>query len=81
MYKVKKFVDKPKLGTALSNKAITGRYIFTPEIFRHLDVMEVGADGEIQLTVVMGSQVVLVYAYEFEGNCYDLVKKLGLTEQ
>ena len=49
-YKVKKFVEKPARGTAPSNLAIMGRYIFTPEIFGFLGEHEIGAGGEIQLT-------------------------------
>ena len=49
-YQVRNFVEKPKKGTAPSNLAIMGRYIFTPEIFMFFDKQEVGAGGEIQLT-------------------------------
>ena len=35
-YEVKKFVEKPKQGTAPSNLAIMGRYVLTPEIFDYL---------------------------------------------
>lgn len=81
LYKVKKFVEKPKLGTAPSNKAITGRYIFTPEIFTYLNEMEIGAGGEIQLTDAIEklNQVQQVYAYEFEGQRFDVGEKLGFV--
>ena len=81
LYKVKKFVEKPKLGTAPSNKAITGRYIFTPEIFSYLNEMEIGAGGEIQLTDAIEklNQVQQVYAYEFEGQRFDVGEKLGFV--
>ena len=36
-YQVRNFVEKPKQGTAPSNLAIMGRYIFTPEIFMFLE--------------------------------------------
>lgn len=49
-YQVNNFVEKPKRGTAPSNLAIMGRYVFTPEIFMYLDKQEEGAGGEIQLT-------------------------------
>ena len=35
-YEVHNFVEKPAKGTAPSNLAIMGRYIFTPEIFMFL---------------------------------------------
>lgn len=81
LFKVKKFVEKPKLGTAPSNKAITGRYIFTPEIFSYLNEMEIGAGGEIQLTDAIEklNQVQQVYAYEFEGQRFDVGEKLGFV--
>ncbi|MCZ8536639.1 MULTISPECIES: UTP--glucose-1-phosphate uridylyltransferase GalU [Paenisporosarcina] len=81
-YKVRKFVEKPKQGTAPSNMAIIGRYVFTPEIFKYLDEMEVGAGGEIQLTDAIeklnGEQG--VYGFAFEGNRYDVGEKLGFVE-
>ncbi len=68
--------------TAPSNKAITGRYIFTPEIFSHLEEMEIGAGGEIQLTDAIEklNQHQQVYAYEFEGKRYDVGEKLGFVQ-
>lgn len=82
LYKVKQFVEKPKQGTAPSNMAIIGRYVFTPEIFKYLSDLEVGAGGEIQLTDAIeklnGEQS--VYAYAFEGNRYDVGQKIGFVE-
>ena len=49
-YQVKNFVEKPAQGTAPSNLAILGRYVFTPEIFMYLEEQQIGAGGEIQLT-------------------------------
>lgn len=43
LYQVKNFVEKPKPGTAPSNLAILGRYVFTPEIFMYLDKQQIGA--------------------------------------
>lgn len=81
-YKVRKFVEKPMQGTAPSNMAIIGRYVFTPEIFRYLDEMEVGAGGEIQLTDAIEklNAEQSVYACAFEGNRYDVGEKLGFVE-
>ena len=81
-YKVRKFVEKPKQGTAPSNMAIIGRYVFTPEIFNYLDEMEVGAGGEIQLTDAIEklNAEQSVYACAFEGNRYDVGEKLGFVE-
>ncbi|WP_112182084.1 MULTISPECIES: UTP--glucose-1-phosphate uridylyltransferase GalU [Paraliobacillus] len=78
-YQVNKFVEKPTPGTAPSNLAIMGRYIFTPEIFRFLDRQEIGAGGEIQLTDAIQklNQIQRVYGYDFEGKRYDVGEKLG----
>ncbi|TYP69140.1 UTP--glucose-1-phosphate uridylyltransferase GalU [Paenibacillus methanolicus] len=79
LYKVNAFVEKPALGTAPSNLAIMGRYVFTPEIFDFLDRQEVGAGGEIQLTDAIQrlNEIQSVYAYNFEGTRYDVGERLG----
>ncbi|WP_339213273.1 UTP--glucose-1-phosphate uridylyltransferase GalU [Ornithinibacillus sp. FSL M8-0202] len=78
-YQVSNFVEKPAPGTAPSNLAIMGRYVFTPEIFGFLDRQQIGAGGEIQLTdaIQMLNEVQRVYAYDFEGKRYDVGEKLG----
>lgn len=82
LFKVRQFVEKPAQGTAPSNMAIIGRYVFTPEIFQFLDEMEVGAGGEIQLTDAIEklNAIQSVFAYEFEGDRYDVGVKLGFVE-
>ncbi|RKQ34287.1 UTP--glucose-1-phosphate uridylyltransferase GalU [Oceanobacillus halophilus] len=81
-YKVRSFVEKPKKGTAPSDLAIMGRYVFTPEIFNFLDKQQVGAGGEIQLTdaIEMLNELQSVYAYDFEGKRYDVGEKLGFVK-
>lgn len=81
-YQVRNFVEKPKFGTAPSNLAIIGRYVFTPEIFLFLEKQEIGAGGEIQLTDAIQklNQIQRVFAYEFEGKRYDVGEKLGFIE-
>jgi UTP--glucose-1-phosphate uridylyltransferase len=49
-FPVEDFVEKPSQGDAPSNLAITGRYVFTAEIFDRLDETTVGVGGELQLT-------------------------------
>jgi len=81
-YKVKQFVEKPKQGTAPSNLAIMGRYVLTPEIFDYLKSQKEGAGNEIQLTDAierMNSES-QVYAYDFEGNRYDVGEKPGFVK-
>ncbi|HWK24484.1 MAG TPA: UTP--glucose-1-phosphate uridylyltransferase GalU [Ureibacillus sp.] len=79
LYQVRNFVEKPAQGTAPSNLAILGRYVLTPEIFHYLETQETGAGGEIQLTDAIQklNQYEKVYAYEFEGNRYDVGEKMG----
>ncbi|WP_312097371.1 UTP--glucose-1-phosphate uridylyltransferase GalU [Niallia sp.] len=81
-HQVKKFVGKPKQGTAPSNLAIIGRYIFTPEIFRFLEEQQIGAGGEIQLTDAIEklNQIQRVFAYQFEGNRYDVGEQFGFIQ-
>jgi UTP--glucose-1-phosphate uridylyltransferase len=82
LYKAKGFVEKPRAGTAPSNMAIIGRYIFNPEIFGFLEQMKVGAGGEIQLTdaIEQLNKIQNVYGYAFEGKRYDVGEKLGFVE-
>ncbi|MCM3399464.1 UTP--glucose-1-phosphate uridylyltransferase GalU [Oceanobacillus profundus] len=81
-YQVNNFVEKPEPGTAPSNLAIMGRYVFTPEIFTFLDKQQIGAGGEIQLTdaIQMLNEIQSVYAYDFEGKRHDVGEKLGFVK-
>ena len=75
-------VEKPKLGTAPSNLAVIGRYVFEPEIFEALKKIEKGVGGEIQLTdaIAMGLFKGKTYAHRFEGVRYDCGSKLGFLQ-
>jgi len=79
IYQVKEFIEKPAPGTAPSNLAIMGRYVLTPEIFKFLEMQEIGAGGEIQLTdaITKLNEIQRVFAYDFEGTRYDVGEKLG----
>jgi UTP--glucose-1-phosphate uridylyltransferase len=80
-YQVSNFVEKPAKGQAPSNLAIMGRYLLTPEIFEFLDRQETGAGGEIQLTDAIQklNELQSVYAYDFEGERFDVGEKLGFV--
>lgn len=82
LYRVTRFVEKPKVGEAPSNLAIMGRYLLTPRIFDFLDKQEKGAGGEIQLTDAIQrlNEVQNVYAYDFEGKRYDVGEKIGFIK-
>ena len=59
--------------------SVLGRYIIKPEIFKILENTKPGKGGEIQLTdalKVLAKQDA-VYAYDFEGQRYDLGDQLG----
>ncbi|MCK1981935.1 MULTISPECIES: UTP--glucose-1-phosphate uridylyltransferase GalU [Peribacillus] len=81
-YEVNNFVEKPAQGTAPSDLAIMGRYIFTPEIFMFLEKQELGAGGEIQLTDAIQklNEIQRVFAYDFEGKRFDVGEKLGFIQ-
>ncbi|MDW3987342.1 UTP--glucose-1-phosphate uridylyltransferase GalU [Staphylococcus saprophyticus] len=81
-YEVNEFVEKPKQGTAPSNLAIMGRYVLTPDIFDYLATQGEGAGGEIQLTDAIErlNRANQVYAYDFEGDRYDVGEKLGFVK-
>lgn len=81
LYAVNRFVEKPKIEDAPSNLAILGRYLLTPDIFKHLEKQEIGAGGEVQLTDAIQrlNEESGVYAYEFEGKRFDVGEKLGFV--
>ncbi|PTI67305.1 UTP--glucose-1-phosphate uridylyltransferase GalU, partial [Staphylococcus xylosus] len=82
LFSVNKFVEKPNEGMAPSNLAIMGRYVLTPEIFDYLEKHEIGAGGEIQLTDAIENLNAkdCVYAYDFEGERYDVGEKTGFVK-
>jgi UTP--glucose-1-phosphate uridylyltransferase len=80
--RVTKIVEKPAPDVAPSTLGVVGRYVLTPRIFEHLQHIERGAGGELQLTdaiaALLKEQQVL--AYEFTGTRYDCGNKLGYLE-
>jgi len=79
VFRINSLVEKPDPEKALSNMAIIGRYILTPDIFDILAKGKPGKGGEIQLTDAISEllQKRLVYGYLFEGKRYDAGDKLG----
>lgn len=77
--KVNAIVEKPSPETAPSTLAVVGRYILTPRIFHHLENVQPGAGGEIQLTDGIAELIreEQVLAYRFNGIRYDCGDKLG----
>jgi UTP--glucose-1-phosphate uridylyltransferase len=75
-------VEKPAFEDASSNMGVTGRYVFTPQIFEHLEKLKPGAGGELQLTDAIQTllKAEQVLAYEYEGIRYDCGSKMGLLK-
>lgn len=71
-------VEKPPFGTAPSNLALTGRYVFSPRIFDALERVQPGAGGEIQLTDAIGLLLAdePVYGVVYREGRHDVGKPL-----
>ena len=82
IHKIDGIVEKPKPQDAPSNLGVVGRYILTPRIFDHLEKVQAGVGGEIQLTDGIASLLAKeqVLAYEFAGIRYDCGDKLGYLQ-
>jgi len=82
LWQVKDLVEKPEPARAPSNMAIIGRYILTPEIFRHLEKTRADKRGEIQLTNGLRSLLKEqpIHGYQFQGKRYDTGNKLGFLK-
>lgn len=79
---VNAIVEKPKPEEAPSTLAVVGRYILTPRIFHHLENIQAGSGGEIQLTDAIASLLneEQVLAYRYAGTRYDCGSKLGYLQ-
>ena len=74
-------IEKPALADAPSRLGVVGRYILGPSIFRHIDSIPRGKNGELQLTDALASQIAAgepVFAFTYEGTRYDTGRPLGL---
>ena len=73
-------VEKPRAEEAPSALGVVGRYILGPTIFEHIDHIEPGKQGELQITDAFARQIACgedVYAYRYEGTRYDTGRPLG----
>jgi len=75
-------VEKPKPEAAPSTLAVVGRYVLSPLVFRHLEQIQPGAGGELQLTDALARLIrdEPVLAYRFDGTRYDCGSKLGYLQ-
>lgn len=80
--RVNAIVEKPEPEVAPSTLAVVGRYILTPRIFHHIQQLEPGAGGELQLTDAIAALLLeqQVLAYAFDGTRYDCGSKLGYLQ-
>ena len=74
--------EKPTPEQILSNYAILGRYVLTPDIFEILEHQAPGFGGEIQLTDALKTlcQQSKMVAVDFEGRRYDTGNLKGFLE-
>ncbi|MEG2420265.1 MAG: sugar phosphate nucleotidyltransferase, partial [Oscillospiraceae bacterium] len=74
--------EKPSPEQILSNYAILGRYVLTPDIFEILEHQAPGFGGEIQLTDALKTlcQQSKMVAVDFEGRRYDTGNLKGFLE-
>jgi UTP--glucose-1-phosphate uridylyltransferase len=77
VFHVHDMVEKPGPANAPSNLCIIGRYVLTPDIFDHIDMVGPGRDGEIQLTDAMRAQAAEkpIRAIRYQGPRYDIGSK------
>ena len=82
IYRILDMNEKPTLSEKLSNFAIMGRYVLTPEIFPILEQTPPGRNNEIQLTDGMRTLCLqqMMTAVDFEGKRYDTGNLRGYLE-
>lgn len=82
VYQVRDFIEKPDPQEAPSDLAISGRYIFTAEIFDHLAQTKPGRNGEIQITDAMRLMLKTtpMYGLRYHGKRYDLGNRLDFIK-
>ena len=80
--KINNLVEKPSKEVAPSNIAILGRYILTPDIFDMIKKLDIGKNGEYQLTDALRMLIKQkpMYACEFLGKVYDIGSKIGFLK-
>jgi UTP--glucose-1-phosphate uridylyltransferase len=73
-------VEKPAREEAPSRMGIVGRYILSANIFEHIDRIEPGKNGELQITDAFARQIAAgedVYAFRYQGIRHDTGRPLG----
>ena len=80
--RIKSIIEKPKPEQAPSQWAVVGRYVFSPSIFKTLEGLKVGKNGEMQLTDAISKLLSFeaVYSYPITGRRYDCGSQLGYLQ-
>jgi UTP--glucose-1-phosphate uridylyltransferase len=78
LVEIRRIIEKPRPEDAPSDLAVSGRYVFTPEIFDALDRIVPGRGGELQLTdaIALLLEEQTVYGQRFKEGRYDIGQKV-----
>lgn len=76
------FKEKPNINELPSQLTSLGRFVLTSDIFHYIDKTPPAKSGEIYLptAIELMAQELSVYAYDFEGQRYDIGDKLGYVK-
>ena len=79
IYNMTRITEKPSPENIKSDLAPLGRYVCDPDIFKYIERIGIGANGEYQITDAFDLQAHdgRAVAYEFDGTRYDTGDKLG----
>ena len=82
VWKVNRFIEKPRPEDAPSNLGVIGRYILNPSIFDYIEQTPIGIDKELQLTdaIALQMQHEPLHAILCKGKRYDCGSKLGYLQ-
>lgn len=82
VYDVFDMIEKPSLDEIISEFAILGRCVLTPDVFSILEHLPPSRGGEIQLTDAMRiiARAGNMMGIEYEGIRYDMGSKLGILQ-
>lgn len=77
-YRIEHMVEKPRPEEAPSELAVMGRYVLSPKIFSHIERLEPGHGGELQITDAISALAKegKVLGYVYEGKRYDIGSRL-----
>ena len=84
LFRVEKFVEKPSIKNVSKHGIFVAgmRYIFTSDIWKHLEAQGKGKDGEIWVADAANTlaQKKPFYAYEYQGQYFDTGNKSAMLE-